>query len=127
MYGPGEQMAIGDSLIYVTLIKMKHLLRPRFSRRRTRNVRRLHLHLDGPTIVILQKRREQAGRDSSRGTVIEVEATGAEEWRYLCLLLPITAPWSTLVRSRKRRDVTFKLHLFCEALAAIELAKETNV
>lgn len=70
-------------------------------------MRQLHLRIDDPTTVIQQKRGEQARRDSSQEAVINVKAPGAEELRNVGFLLPITAPWSTLVGSRKSRDAVY--------------------
>lgn len=47
----------GNSIFNATVMKLKHLLRPWFSGRRSRSLKQLHLHVDDPTNVIPQKRR----------------------------------------------------------------------
>ncbi|PXF47001.1 hypothetical protein BWQ96_03191 [Gracilariopsis chorda] len=117
----------GNSIFHVTVMKLKHFLRPWFSGSRGKQLRQLHLHVDDPSIVIPQKHGEQARRDATRSMDENTARNGSDELNSIGFLLPITVPWGTITSSRRSRDAVSSVHLFCGAVAAMELAEESSI
>ena len=118
----------GNSIFQVTVMKLKHLLRPWFTGRRSKKLAQLHLHIDDPTLVIPQKRGEQGRRDGMRhpeDTSTEFTDNSSDgDVEQMVFHVPITIPWSSVIGSRSKRDAICSLHLFCAAVAGLELAEE---
>lgn len=122
----------GNTMFNVCVMKMKHLLCPWFSGRRSRSMRKLHLHIDDPSLLIPQKRGEQERRDSTRTVTNETVSDAhvlqsPSELPRIGFNSPVNVPWSSLMNCRERRDAICSLHLFCGAIASMELADEHNL
>ena len=114
----------GNSVLSVTVLKMKHLLSSWFSGRRSKGLQQLHLHIYDPTNVISQNYSGQARRDTARNVNnIEMKLGGEDELYKNGFQVPMSAPWSTLISSMTSRDAICPLHLFCGAVAAMELGQ----
>ena len=107
----------------VTVLKMKQVLRPWFAGRRSESLKQVHLQIDDPRNFIKQKGSEQERRDSTREMSDGMKLSAEEEIHKAGFLLPISVPWGTLIGSRVSKDGICSLHLFCGAVASMELAK----
>ncbi|PXF44443.1 hypothetical protein BWQ96_05813 [Gracilariopsis chorda] len=89
-------------------------------------VKQIHLHIDDPNLVITQKYEEQTRRDNTGGIYGYKQLNAEEDLRKIGFQLLINAPWSTLISSRNNRDAICSVHLFCGAVAALELSEENG-
>lgn len=116
----------GSTMYTVTVWKMTQILSPCLGRRRGEALKQIHLHVDDPKNNIKQKFGEREWRDSARDVSEGVKLSGEEELHKMSFLLPITARWGILMQYRVSRDAIPLFHLFCGAVAGIELANEHN-
>ena len=116
----GTDSRKGNTIFLLTVAKLNNFLRPWLTGTRGKSVRQLHLHIDDPGNTIPQKRGEKARRDNLR------TANGDEESIIPPLHEPLEVPWSSMVASRRNRDMLASVHLFCGAVAAMEPANETG-
>ncbi|PXF42220.1 hypothetical protein BWQ96_08048 [Gracilariopsis chorda] len=114
----------GNTLMGVTILKMKHLVRRWFMGRSSEELRQIHLHIDDPTCTMNQKQNEQERRDHVRDMNMETKQRADEELKRSGFPLPLETPWGNLMRSSSCRDSIASLHLFCGAVAGTELARE---
>lgn len=123
----------GERGIYLENVvtwKMKSVLRPWITGPRSKLSRQIHLHIDGPGLVLVQKRAEQMRRDKSRGE----RRVAGDSNDVQPAMLPagiafhdnLNIPWSSLLTERAHKEELVSFHLFCGAVAAFELLKETQ-
>lgn len=124
----GDTGGRGTSLQGVVTGKMKTVLRAWIAGPRARWLRQLHLHVDDPSLVLLQKNAEQARRDSKRaGSDVVMEGVhGASHSFGIGFQEDLNVPWSSLLTDRGYKDELASLHLICGAMAALELLSETG-
>lgn len=121
----------GTALRDVITGKMKSVLRPWITGTRGRSLRQVHLHINDPSYFLCQKISEQSRRDRRRREARNhLDDAGSIEARNthsaLAFKDELNVPWSSLLVNREYKDELASLHLFCGAVAAFELFKESS-